>query len=290
MNPFQDRARRLRVLALGYAYIKARRTRRERRRRYWVHPILKNRTTQGAWNTCMSEMREHFPDKHRQTFRMDTECFAEILTAIRDRITKKDTFFRKAISAEQRLAVTLYYLSTGDSFSTVALLFRLGTSTVRELVFATCEAIWDCLCEKYLKTPNSPQEWRQIAKDYESMWNFPHCLGAIDGKHCSIQCPPNTGSEYFNYKKFFSIVLLGVCDANYRFTYVDVGTSGRWSDGGTFAHCTLNQAMNESTLNVPEDEPIQGTKCYKYKIPSQLNPQESIETLQQKNTHNFTKK
>ena len=63
--------------------------------------------------------------------------------------------------------------------------------------------------------------------------------------------PPNTGSEYFNKKKLFSIVLIGVCDANYRFTYV--GSSGRWSDGGT--HCTLSQVMSDSALNIPKHEP-----------------------------------
>ena len=156
MHPFPDRARRLRVLAPGYTYIKAKRTRRDRRRRYWVHPILNDRTTQGSRNTCMSKMREHFADKHSQTFRMGKECFAEILAVVSDRITKKDNLFRKAVLSEQRLAVTQYYLSTGD-LSTIDILFRIGTSTVRELVFPTCEAIWDCLREKYLKTPNLPQ-------------------------------------------------------------------------------------------------------------------------------------
>ena len=79
----------------------------------------------------MSNMREHFADKHRQTFRMGKECFAEILAVVSDRITKKDNFFRKAILSEQRLAVTQYYLSTGD-LSTIDILFRIGTSTVRE--------------------------------------------------------------------------------------------------------------------------------------------------------------
>ena len=262
MNPLQlNRAYRLRLISLGYAYLKYKQSKKvvKRRRRYWVHPILTKRSTLGAWNTCMTDMRNLYPEKHRQAFRMDVEHFQEVLSLVKDRITKNDTLFRKAIVPEQRLAVTLYYLSTGDSFSTIALLFRLGASTVRSIIFETCSAIWDEMKGQYLKTPDTEGEWRAVARDFEQTWNFPHCLGAIDGKHCSIQCPPNTGSEYFNYKKFFSIVLLGVCDANYRFTYVDVGTSGRWSDGGTFDHCSLNTAMKESVLNIPDAEPIQGS-------------------------------
>ena len=36
---------------------------------------------------------------------------------------------------------------------------------------------------------------------------------------------------FFNYKHSFSLVLLAVVDAAYKFIYVDVGCNGRISDG-----------------------------------------------------------
>uniref|UniRef100_A0A182RXW7 DDE Tnp4 domain-containing protein n=1 Tax=Anopheles funestus TaxID=62324 RepID=A0A182RXW7_ANOFN len=53
----------------------------------------------------------------------------------------------------------------------------------------------------------------------------------IDGKHVPIQSPKHSGSEFFNYKGFYSIVLLAVCNANYEVIYADVGCQGRVSDG-----------------------------------------------------------
>ena len=73
---------------------------------------------------------------------------------------------------------------------------------------------------------------RQSSIQFDKTWQFPHCMGAIDGKHVTIQCPPRSGSEFFNYKKTFSIVLQAVVDADGNFMAVDVGDSGRHSDGG----------------------------------------------------------
>ena len=69
------------------------------------------------------------------------------------------------------------------------------------------------------------------------MWQFPHCIGAIDGKHIALFSPVNSGSTYFNYKGFLSIVLLALVDADYKLTYVDIGCQGPISDGRIFKNC-----------------------------------------------------
>ena len=51
--------------------------------------------------------------------------------------------------------MTLYYLSTGDGFSTIALLFMLGASTVRSIIFETCSAIWDEMKGQNLKASDT---------------------------------------------------------------------------------------------------------------------------------------
>ena len=78
----------------------------------------------------------------------------------------------------------------------------------------------------------------------------------MDRKHIVIRPHTGSGSYYFNYKHTFSIILLAVVDANYKFIYIDVGCNGRISDGGVFKNCSLFNAMENNTLQIPPPEPL----------------------------------
>jgi len=111
----------------------------------------------------------------------------------------------------------------------------------------------------WLQMPRCKEEWLEIAQEFELKWQFPHCLGALDGKHISILPPPNSGSQYYNYKHFFSIVLLALVDANYRFLYVDIGCCGRVSDGGVYNNSSLAKAFTDNSLDIPADTHLSGS-------------------------------
>ncbi|XP_059895044.1 uncharacterized protein LOC132447999 [Gadus macrocephalus] len=103
------------------------------------------------------------------------------------------------------------------------------------------------------------EEWRVVAERFEERWNFPLCCGAIDGKHVVLKAPANSGSQFFNYKGTFSIVLLAV-DADYCFRVIDVGGYGRTSDGGILANSAFGQAPHAGNLKLPADRALPGAE------------------------------
>lgn len=104
-----------------------------------------------------------------------------------------------------------------------------------------------------LQTPTTTEERLAINEQFATKWNFPNCIGALDGKHVVITALMNSGSDYFNYKHTFSVVLLALVDADYKFVCVDTGTNGRVSDGGVYAKSSMARALEKNALNFPSD-------------------------------------
>ena len=86
-----------------------------------------------------------------------------------------------------------------------------------------------------------------MPKEYEKYWNFPNCVGTIDGKHVTIQCPAREGSLYF----FHSIVLRAVINARYEFSMVDIGGYGRLIVSTVYTNSNLGRAINQNPLQLP---------------------------------------
>ncbi|XP_073421558.1 uncharacterized protein [Dendrobates tinctorius] len=204
-------------IAMSQAYAFACQRERERhqrwqRRRFWRHPIIEVRESRGAYHTLYTELQVN-PQKFGDYIRMSQESFMDLLGMVEGIIRRRDTQLRRAIPPEERLLVTLRFLATGESLSSLHFQYRLGISTLSGIVADTCRALCEVLCLEYLPLPTT-EKWLQIAEKFWELCNFPNCLGAVDGKHIRITKPARSGSEFFNYKKYFSTVLMVIADAD----------------------------------------------------------------------------
>ncbi|KAK7160675.1 hypothetical protein R3I93_008363 [Phoxinus phoxinus] len=257
LTKMEEKKLQLATVAFAIAVICSEKKKRKRQR-IWARLWLHGRGPQGL-SVLQRELEITDRSGFRELLRMTSEDFEYILQKVEPLIWKANTKFRMAISAKDRLSVTLRFLATGETFKSLGFQYRMGSTTVSQIVISTCEALYEVMKEDYLKTPTSEAAWRAVAADFKDKWQYPNCLGALDGKHISIQPPGHSGSTFRNYKGHFSVVLMAVVDANYKFVYVNVGAQGRLSDGGLFAHSDLHRAMETGRLNFPPPEPLPNT-------------------------------
>ena len=156
-----------------------------------------------------------------------SECQKKTFQFILRRIhhtLKRQTLCEELISPAFRLGLSLYRLGRGDYFYTIAEMVGLAPCTVSTIVHEVNEAIVSCLweCCITIHMPKTQEDFKKKMLDMEELWQFPFSWCAVDGCHIPIKCPPGgqeSCKEYHNFKNFFSIVLMSMVDARYRFIW-----------------------------------------------------------------------
>ena len=228
------------------------------RRSVWAIPwkAPERRLQLGHYSRLMEELRCEDANSFKNFVRVDPEMFAELVERVTHRIWKQDTAYRKAIEPGMKVAITLRHVATGDSYHSLMYGFRVPHNTISKFVPEVCEAIVAEYAPEVIACPSTPEEWRPIADQFSRRWNLPHCIGALDGKHIAMTCPPNGGSIFYNYKGFHSIILMALVDADYKFAWVDVGSDGSSGDAHVFNKSELKDCILDDTIGFPAPDPL----------------------------------
>ena len=155
----------------------------------------------GKFNTLIQDLKLFDSEYFFKQFRMTFTKLEELLSWVAPKI-EKSSVRCELIAPEQRLCVTLCYLVTGDAHITIAASYRISPTSIGRVIKETTGAIWDVLLEKrFLQPPQSSKDCENISRGFENRWNFPHCVGALDGKHVAIQVPAKSGSLFYLQKE-----------------------------------------------------------------------------------------
>ncbi|XP_050535024.1 uncharacterized protein LOC126902044, partial [Daktulosphaira vitifoliae] len=205
--------------------------------------ILKNRKSEGFFEILINRHLTNNHVKFRKYFRINYEQLNFLLSLVEEKLTlPPNNQVKNPISPAEKLAVTLIikfefflnrYLATGESLRSLAFAFRISHNYLNIIIKKTLAELKIKLMPIFL--PDSKNiDYKQKSAEFSYKWNFPKCILAIDGKHVRIQSPSNSGSLFHNYKDFFSIVLLAMVDANYKFVAVEIDSFGKEGDSSIF--------------------------------------------------------
>ena len=218
--------------------------------RQWV----KRREERGLFENIVTELTVEDSAAYREIMRMKHEDFLAILTFIEKEITPHQIIGgNTVINAKARLTLALRFLATVETVRSLAFQFRISRPAISYIVTSLCQAIIKNMEPVYLKVPSSEEEWFAIANKFYEEWQFPNCIGAIDGKHLVMQPPPDAGSKYYNYKHTHSVVLMAIPGPDYECIYADgrVGTNGRVSDGGIWNKSSFCKSIENCEITLP---------------------------------------
>ncbi|CAH1962237.1 unnamed protein product [Acanthoscelides obtectus] len=160
--------------------------RKEINRRMWIHPIIEERQRKRHFHTLFAEVQRD-EEKFFNFTRMSRSTFYELLAVCGEKLAKKDTRMRNAITPEEKLVITIRYLATAELHYN----FHIGRSTASNIIQEVCETIWIELADKVIPQC-STEKWIEIAKGFQTCAQFPNCIRAIDGKHIRTKQPPNS--------------------------------------------------------------------------------------------------
>ena len=210
------------------------------RTRPWAQPWLLGRD-EGKLSVFETKVDLFSEEKFKSIFRLSRGMFNELLEKVSPMITRRDTQMRRAIAPHIRLQITLMFLASGCRYPVLENLFSVSVSSISGIVQTVCSAIWE-LRSDYLKCPTRKSEWLKVAKGFKEKWQYPRAIGALDGKHCQVQCFGNSGSVFHNYKGTFSLVLMALVDADGKLLFCDIGAQGASNDSAVFQNTSFYKA------------------------------------------------
>ena len=214
------------------------------------------RSIHGDYHHLLEELNKEDQRGFKNYLRIEPNLFDEMVDRLSPSLAKSETRMRHPLPVGLKLAVTLRFLATGNSYTSLQYSFRVSKSAICRFMPQVCQAIIDAYKDQVLRCPKTPEEWKKVAEGFSKKWNYHNCVGALDGKHVPLKKPKNAGSLFYNYKKFHIIILMALADASYKFLYVDVGAEGGAGDAGTWFRCGLNSAIEDNRVGFPEDRPL----------------------------------
>ena len=118
----------------------------------------------GAYHSIMAELYATDIPGFTNYMRMTPESFEMIKTRLKPCVARQATNYTTAISVGEKLALTIRYMATGESYTSLSCQFRVGRSTISKFLPEVCRAIQDEFTREYLRCPTTPDEWKELGR------------------------------------------------------------------------------------------------------------------------------
>lgn len=185
----------------------------------------------------------------KKNFRMSSSLFKKLVSDLCIYISPDPLSpNRRALSAEKKVAIALYYLKDTGSLNMTANSFGIAVCTASAVTIEVCKAISKYLGPRYIHLPKNKNDMRQKVSEFEAKFGMTQAFGCIDGTHVPIRRPTVDSQDYFCYKQYFSLSVQATCDYKGYFMDVECQWPGSVHDAKVFANSSINKKLREAKL------------------------------------------
>jgi len=131
----------LQLAAASYIYIHYALKKKRKERLLWQTQLYTNREVYSGSSLLADWNFQSVSGLYKNFSRISPSEFEFSINLIGQKILKKVTAFRKAISVQERLALTLRFLESGDSYVSLQYLFKISKQAINCIVLEVCEAL-----------------------------------------------------------------------------------------------------------------------------------------------------
>ncbi|KYO39490.1 hypothetical protein Y1Q_0021126 [Alligator mississippiensis] len=174
------------------------------------HVVDEDEATQDAMGTGWEKLGflDTWEDEEWvQTFHMHWATFIDIIAMVTPKIMCQNISMQSPFTPEKQVVIAILKLATRSSLHYITNQFGMGKSMAEEAIWEVCLVIQNVLYNCFICLINPQAVVTRVC-----LMDFFNCLGAIDGTHIPILCPPQGTRAFINLKGYFFIVLKGISD------------------------------------------------------------------------------
>ncbi|XP_037933869.1 uncharacterized protein LOC119668444 [Teleopsis dalmanni] len=158
---------------------------------------------------------------------------------------------RKFFSAEERIAITLKYLATGEFHTCRNYCIRASKPVILKMISDICLKMYETLKDQYVSLPKTDEQWQNIANAIQSEHKLPNCIGNLVMQQIEF----HTGSRYappVTETKFKpSMIFTAIVDQKNNFMYVDIEKTKAKTYDTIYECSTTKQFLETVSNNIP---------------------------------------
>ena len=121
-----------------------------------------------------------FQSKTQSSFRVTRGTFTSTLGILTPYL-QREALTEEQISHDERLAIFLCRMGRGYYIHIIAELFGVGDSTLSNIVLEVSLLMIEVMRDVAIHFPATDRNYINLINDFEKLWQFPYCFGAIDG-------------------------------------------------------------------------------------------------------------